>query len=237
RSVSYPPGEPGYCADDLADDVLGLLDALGVGCAHLVGMSMGGGIALHVALDHPERVASLTLISTSPGGPDLPPPTKEFATDVASVGSPDWTDREALIDHLVEVYDIYSGRRADFDAAAMRLALVRDLNRTVNIEASQTNHDALEGGAPIRERLREIRVPTLVVHGAVDPAFPVGHALALAQAIAGSRLLILPGMGHEAPPPPVWPVVVPAIVRHTTGGSCAPPADTSIARRRGVTEK
>jgi pimeloyl-ACP methyl ester carboxylesterase len=216
RSVSYPPGQPGYTGRDLADDAIGLLDALGIECAGLVGMSMGGGVAMVAALDRPERVASLTLIATSAGGPDLPPPSDRFFADLACIDPPDWTDRDAAIDYLVEMYRVYSGRRADFDAAAMRAVLARDLARTANVEASQTNHSAMGGDVPIREGLEEIRVPTLVVHGGEDPAFPVAHAFALARAIPGARLLILPDAGHELPPAD-WAVVIPAILRLTAG--------------------
>jgi pimeloyl-ACP methyl ester carboxylesterase len=212
RSVSYPPGQPGYSGRDLADDAIGLLDALGVESANLVGMSMGGGVAMVAALERPERVSSLTLMATSAGGPDLSPPTDQFLADLASIDAPDWADQDAVIDYLVEICHVYSGRRADFDVAAMRLALARDLARTANVEASQTNHDVLDGDVPIRKRLPELRVPTLVIHGDQDPLFPADHAFALAKAIEDARLLILPGAGHELRPAD-WDVVIPAIVR------------------------
>src|ERR687892_2568251 len=104
RSVAYPPGAPGYTGDDLVADAAGVLDALGVTSAHIVGMSMGGGIAQHLALDYPDRVLSLTMLSTSPGsGSDLPPMSDELRTYFsAPPPEPDWSDREAVIDYLVD---------------------------------------------------------------------------------------------------------------------------------------
>jgi pimeloyl-ACP methyl ester carboxylesterase len=97
QSVSYEPGAPPYGGPDLVADAVGLLDALRVVRAHVVGISMGGGIAQHLALDHADRVASLTLISTSPGGPGLPPMSETLAAHFAEPPSePDWSDREAV---------------------------------------------------------------------------------------------------------------------------------------------
>ena len=221
RSVSYEPGAPPYTLRDLAADAVGLLDAFGLGSAHLVGRSMGGGIALLAALDHPDRVASLTLVGTSPGGPDLPPMSEEFLAYIREAVVPDWSDREAVIDHVIGVLRVYSGGSAHFDEAAMRDLAGRDVDRTVNIESSQTNHFIIDVGEPIRDRLGEIGTPTLVVHGAEDPVFPLGHAVALAKEIPGARLLTLEHTGHELPRT-VWGVVVPAILQHT---SAAPGTD------------
>jgi pimeloyl-ACP methyl ester carboxylesterase len=217
RSVSYEPGAPQYTLRDLAADVAGLLDAFGLGSAHLVGRSMGGGIAMLAALDYPDRVASLTLVGTSPGGSDLPPMSEEFLAYTRGAGNLDWSDREAVIDHVIGLLRVYSGGSGYFDEAAMRDLVGRDIDRTVNITSSQTNHFVIDIGEPFRDRLGEIRAPTLVVHGTEDPVFPLGHALALAKEISGAELLALEQTGHELPRT-VWDVVVPAILRHTSGG-------------------
>ena len=215
RSVSYEPGAPRYTLRDLVADAVGLLDTLGLGRAHVVGMSMGGAIAQLVALDHPDRVASLTLISTSPGGPDLPPTSEEFIAHVTGMAEPDWSDRAAVIDYLVDLARVSASRSRPFDEAAMRDLWGQVLDRTVNIASSMANHDVIDVGDPLRGRLAEISAPTLVVHGTEDPVLPYGHALALAKEIPGAHLLTLEQTGHELPRP-VWDVVVPAILRHTS---------------------
>jgi pimeloyl-ACP methyl ester carboxylesterase len=217
RSVSYEPGAPPYTLRDLVADAVGLLDAFDLGSAHLVGRSMGGGIAMLAALDYTDRVASLTLVGTSPGGSDLPPMSEEFLAHISGAGSPDWSDREAVIDHVIGMLRVFSGGSGHLDEAAMRDLVGRDVDRTVNIASSQTNHFVIDVGEPSRDRLGEIRAPTLVVHGAEDPVFPLGHALALAKEIPGAQLLTLEQTGHELPRA-VWDVVVPAILRHTSAG-------------------
>ncbi len=114
QSVSYPPGDPGYTGADLVGDAIALLDELGIQRAHLVGVSMGGGIAQQAARAYPERIASLTLIATSSavsGGPDatgLPPP--ELAARFADPPPPpDWSDRAAVIDYFLDDLRAYEG--------------------------------------------------------------------------------------------------------------------------------
>jgi pimeloyl-ACP methyl ester carboxylesterase len=220
RSVSYEPGAPRYTLRDLVADAAGLLDTFGLGRAHLVGMSMGGAIAQLVALDHPNPVVSLTLISTSPAGPgdpDLPDMSEETRAHF-SVGQPDWSDRAAVIDYMVHLARVSASRSRPFDEAAFRDLSVRVLDRTVNIASSMTNHNAMDGGERWRERLGGLSVPTLVVHGTEDPVFPYGHALALAREIPGAELLALEQTGHELPRA-VWDLVVPAILEHTSSRS------------------
>jgi pimeloyl-ACP methyl ester carboxylesterase len=216
RSVTYKPGAPKYTGHDLVEDAVGILDALGIDRAHVVGISMGGGIAQFVALDHPDRVASLTLISTSPGsGADLPKMSDELRAHFAgATAEPDWSDQAAVIDYVVEDARHYAGTSRPFDEAAWRDLAGRDFDRTINIASSMKNHSLIEGGDGWRERLAEIRVPTLVMHGTEDPLFPYGHGVALANEIPGARLLPLEQTGHELPRA-VWDVVVPAILRQT----------------------
>lgn len=217
RSVSYEPGAPPYTLRDLVADAIGLLDAFDLGSAHLVGRSMGGAIAMLAALDYPERVTSLTLVGTSPGGTDLPAMSEEFLAHIGGAGNPDWSDRGAVIDHVIGMLRVFSGGSGYLDEAAMRDLVGRDVDRTVNVASSQINHFAMGLGEPFRERLGDIAVPTLVVHGDADPVFPLGHALALEEEISCARLFVMERTGHELPRA-AWDVVVPAILRHTSGG-------------------
>lgn len=219
RSTHDAPGAPTYTLADLAADAVALLDALGVRRAHLAGISMGGGIALRIALDHPQRVASLTLLSTSPGGPSdasLPPMSPALEAYFGQTApQPDWRDREDAVTCIVASLFPFAGRLG-VDEAHMREVVGRVVERTRDIEASMTNHWIIGGaGDPLRPRLGALRMPTLVLHGTDDPLFPLGHGEALAREIPGARLVPLPGVGHEVPPPNVWNVVVPAMLEHT----------------------
>jgi pimeloyl-ACP methyl ester carboxylesterase len=216
QSVSYEAGAPGYNGSDLVTDAVGVLDALRVDRAHVVGISMGGGIAQRLALDHADRVASVTLISTSPGGSDLPPMSDELRAHFEEPPPPpDWSDRQAVVDYLVDDLAAYAGT-VSFDDERMRALVGRIVDRTVNIESTMTNHWILESdGEPLRPRLGEIAAPTLVLHGTEDPLFPYGHAEALAAEIPAARLVALEGVGHEMPPRPVWDQAVAAILDHT----------------------
>jgi SAM-dependent methyltransferase len=192
--------------------------------AHLVGISMGGALGQRLAVEHPDRVASLTLIATSPAGPggpanpDLPPVSEELrAFFTQPRPAPDWTDRASVIDHIVQGQRPFTGPRG-FDEAHLRDLAGRIVDRTTDIEASLTNHWLIDGDEPVRPRLGEITAPTLVIHGTEDPLFPYGHAEALAREIPTARLLPLKGVGHQMPPPAAWDVVIPAILRHTSGG-------------------
>ena len=215
QSVSYEPGAPEYGWPDLIADAVGLLDALRVPRAHVVGISMGGGIAQHLAVDHADRVASLTLVSTSPGGDDLPPISGRLAARFAQPpAEPDWSNRHAVVDYSVGDLRLYAGT-VQFAEDELRALLSRIADRTVSIESSMKNHTLLEGGDPVRPRLGEITAPTLVLHGTEDPLFPYGHGEALAAEIPGARLVPLEGVGHEMPPRAVWDQVIGAILEHT----------------------
>ena len=216
RSVGYRPGAPEYTGRDLVDDAVGVLDVLDVASAHILGMSMGGALAQVVALDHPERVASLTLISTTAvtgEWPELPGMSPETAAAFA-VDPPDWSERQAVIDHMLHLARASASPARPFDEAGFRDLAGRVLDRTANIEASMKNHHVLEEGERPTRRLEELATPTLVIHGRDDPVLPFAHGRALARAIPGARLVALDATGHELPRE-TWDQVVPAILAHT----------------------
>lgn len=206
RSTTFPPGNPPYEGQALIDDALGLLDALGIASAHLVGISMGGGIVQDLAVHHPDRVASLTLIATSPGGSGLTPMSPDLAAQMGGGGAPDWSDREAVIAYYLDGEHMLAGT-IPVDEERMRRIIGRAWDRSPAIASGQ-NHWQLSGGESVRDRLREITAPTLVLHGTADPLFPFGHGEALAREIPGARLVALQGMGHQMPPPDLWDTVV-----------------------------
>ena len=217
RSVTYPPGAPGYDFDDLVEDAVGLLDLIAPGRAHVAGMSMGGAIAQAIALSRPERLASLTLIATSPVNgehPDLPSMSEETGASFASAPEPDWSDKEAVIDYLEHLARVSASPARPFEVTDFRRLAACILARTTDIEATVKNHDLIAGDPPPSVPLAELGVPTLVIHGQDDPVLPFEHGLAIAAEIPGARMLALDATGHELPRH-TWDRVVPAIVELT----------------------
>ncbi|MBO2458944.1 alpha/beta fold hydrolase [Actinomadura violacea] len=224
------PGAPaaeglGYDLRDLVADAAGVLDAHGIAAAHVVGFGSGGWIAQLLALDHPARVASLTLISTrptapGPNDPDLPEHAPELMARFMNPPAVDWSDRASVVAFMTG--NARHGAGAAFDEAEARAGIERIYDR-----ADASSADALRGDlmgtafaamdcAPRwRERLGTITAPTLVVHGEDDLFFPLGNGRALAAEIPGAELLVLEGTGNEIPRR-TWDVLVPALVRHTS---------------------
>lgn len=221
RSVGYEPLAPPYTLRDLVADAVGLLAALGLGRAHFVGFSVGGFIGQLAALDYPERVASLTLISTrptapGPNDPDLPEHSEEIMAYIMGTPEPEWSNRAAVIAHTVEREGRFAGS-LPFDEAARREVAGRVFDRTADVAWSATTFGAIDCGERWRERLGEVSAPTLVIHGTEDPFFPYGNGVALSEEIPGSLLLTMEKMGHELPRS-AWDAVIPAILRYTSGG-------------------
>ncbi|MEY9933492.1 pimeloyl-ACP methyl ester carboxylesterase [Catenulispora sp. GP43] len=213
RSVSYPVGAPDYTFLDLVGDAVALVERFG-GRAGVAGLSMGGAIAQFMAVDHVEKVASLALISTSPVFPaELPPLTPQLLDAYATMADPDWGDRGAVVEHLVRGARIHWGPLG-FDEDAVREAAGRIHDRSRDLRTAG-NHNAMkEAERPVRDMralLGAVTVPTVVIHGADDPMLPPEHGAAVAEVIPGAELLVLDGVGHQPPPRPTWPVVVPAI--------------------------
>ncbi|MDG4766910.1 alpha/beta hydrolase [Solwaraspora sp. WMMD406] len=211
KSVSYPPGQPGYALTDMTDDAVGILDALGVERAHLVGRSLAGAIVLLAAQRYPDRVASLTLVTTTTGGSNLPPPSGEFINYTSS-GGPNPGDPKAVTDFIVGLMRIYSGPSPYFDEDHQRELAHVDIERTDNIASCLTNHFVIDTSGSVD--FGAIDVPTLVVHGEQDPVFPIEHGQALQKAIPTASLLVLEKAGHEVPAG-LWDVFVADLVAHT----------------------
>ena len=198
RSVTDKPGSPGYTGADLVADAAGVLDAYEIPAAHIVGVSAGGAMAQMLALDHPDRVRSLVLISTSAAVPidrRLPPPTEDFTRFVATA-EVDWSNSDSLIDYLVGYARVLAGGQRPFEEAAARDLVRREVRRARDMAAAG-NHDILAQDERHHEPLLSaITVPTTVVHGTADPLFPIEHGQALAEVIADARLVRLDGAGH-----------------------------------------
>lgn len=204
RSTSFPVGAPPYSDVDLTQDALGVLDALGVHRAHLVGMSMGGTLAQRIAVERPHRVLSLTLIATG----TVPP----AATDAV----PNWSHRRTAVDRIIAMVRERGGPFTAGEPHLRRLA-ERVFDRTHDMAASQTNHSRCAGGPPLGDRLGTIAAPTLILHGTLDRHLPAAHARALADEIPGARLVWLEGVGHEFPPTAVWSQVIDEITGAGSG--------------------
>jgi pimeloyl-ACP methyl ester carboxylesterase len=220
RSVTYEPGRPGYTGADLVADAVGVLDAYGITAAHVAGVSAGGALVQLIALDFPDRVRSLVLISTSPalpGGRELAPPTEEF-TRFVSTTQVDWSDAASVVEYLVDYSRLLAGGQRPFDETAARDLAQRDVERARDFAAAR-NHDIIpEGARRSRASLSSIDVPTLVIHGNADRMFPLDHGQALADEIPTAALLSLPGAGHGLIRADWW-TIVGAIVEQTNRSS------------------
>jgi pimeloyl-ACP methyl ester carboxylesterase len=216
RSTSYPPGQAAYTTEDLADDAVRVLDGHGIERAHLIGMSLGGYLSQLLALKHPARVLTLTLIAserlalTDPAMPPMSPAIPEYHAKASTL---DWSDRAAVLEYQVGAWRLLSGSAHPFNEAAIRQMAAADFDRTPDLRTA-FNHAALGDADGWVGRLGEIRAPTLVIHGTEDPVLPYAHGVALEAAIPDAKLLTLEGTGHELHDAD-WGVMLDAIERHT----------------------
>lgn len=222
RSASSPAGAPGYSLAELVADAVGVLGATGAGRAHVVGMSTGGWIAQLLALGHPERVATLTLIASRPNtpgpvDPDLPEHDPALMETIMTTPPPDWSDRRAVVEHLVRHARTLAGA-GTFDEADARAHAEAVVARTTDVRCATTNIAFADHGPRWRERLGEITAPTLVLHGVQDPLFPIGNGEALAAEIPGAHLVRLAHVGHVLPAHAV-PAVADELLAHTKEGA------------------
>jgi pimeloyl-ACP methyl ester carboxylesterase len=205
-SITVDPEAPAYTLRDLAADAAALARELDDRPAHLAGIGVGGMVAQVAALDHPEAFSALTLVGTRPVAPgpvddDLPDHDAATMDRLFSRSMPDWSDREAVAEHAAAGAEILGD-----DPAAARAVAERIWDRTPGtLPAVQmanqlgTVFARLDCEPRWRERLAELAMPALVVHGRRDPFFPVGNGEALAHEIPGARLLVLEQAARAIP--------------------------------------
>jgi pimeloyl-ACP methyl ester carboxylesterase len=202
--------ETPYLLRDMADDGVGLLDALGVESAHVVGLSMGGMIVQEIAIHHPQRVRTMTSIMSSTGNPELPPAKPEA---MALLTEPAPTARLDYIEGSVRIARILSGPGFPADEDRIRKKAGDVFDRGLSPAGMTRQLAAIIGSGSRKDALKSVTVPALVIHGDADPLVPVEAGIDTADAISGATLFIIKGMGHSLPPA-VWPQIVAAIVHH-----------------------
>ncbi|UZJ77855.1 alpha/beta fold hydrolase [Fictibacillus sp. KU28468] len=198
RSTVYEPGTSNYSISDLADDAAGVLDAYSIEKAHIVGMSLGGMIGQILALRYPERVLSLSVIASSVFGKEqeqLPPMDQKILDYHAKSATLDWSDRASVISFLADGWKTLAGSKP-YEQERMYKLAEREVNRAKQL-TSRFNHAMLQGGGEYFDRMGEISVPAVIIHGTDDPALPYEHGLALVKAIPHAELVTLEGSGHE----------------------------------------
>jgi pimeloyl-ACP methyl ester carboxylesterase len=193
--VGRPP-KAGYLLSDMAADTAGLLDALGLDSAHVVGASMGGMIAQTLAIEHPSRVRSLTSIMSNTGDRKAGRPAARLLAAMARL--PEATPATA-VDRSVQTFKLISGPH--FDEEVHRRRAAHSVARSFRPAGTARQTAAIMASPDRTGGLRSLRVPTLVVHGLLDPLVRPSGGIATAKAVPDSRLLMYPDMGHDLPAP------------------------------------
>jgi len=193
-----------YLLRDLAADAAGLLDALGIPAAHVVGASMGGMIAQTMAINHPASVLSLTSIMSTTGERSLPPARPEAA---AVLVLPAPSDRAGNVERAVHIFRTIGSPGFPFDEARVRDLAGRSYDRCFSPAGAARQLVAILASGSRREALAAVTIPTLVIHGRDDPLIPLEAGLDTARAVPGAELLVIDGMGHDLPRG-AWPEIV-----------------------------
>ncbi len=202
--------EAPYTLWDMAADAVGLLDALNIERAHVVGMSMGGMIVQCMAIRFPERLRSMTSIMSTTGAPDVGQPTPEA---LEALLAPPPASREEAIEQGVRTWRVIGSPAYPREEGELRALVARAYDRSFYPQGTARQLAAILATGDRTAALREVRVPTLVIHGEDDPLVPVSGGRATAEAIPGAKLLTFPGMGHDLPRP-LWPQILDAIAQH-----------------------
>jgi pimeloyl-ACP methyl ester carboxylesterase len=200
-----------YTLEDMAEDAVGLLDALDIGQAHVVGRSMGGMIAQLIASAHQHRTLSLTAIMSGTGNPNLPVAAPEVMAMLMRPAPAPSMDLEGYLTHSLAFARRIASPTYPFDAEAHRAVVLRELERSHDPAGVGRQIAAIAASGDLRPHIAVITAPTLVVHGADDPLIPPTSGEDIAASIPGARLMMIDGMGHDLPRP-LHEAVIEAIV-------------------------
>jgi pimeloyl-ACP methyl ester carboxylesterase len=192
------PLKSAYTLDDMANDAIGVLNALGVGKTHVVGASMGGMIAQIVAARHPDRVLSLTSIMSSSGRRSLPGPTRE-ARAMLMRRPKNPKDFESVVAHTAAVFRTIGSPAYPTPEKQLRERIAKSIRRNSCPSGVARQMVAIGASGDRVELLKSIKVPTLVIHGAADPLVPLACGEDTAKLVPGARLEVIEGMGHDLP--------------------------------------
>lgn len=201
---------PAYTLSDMAGDVIGLLDALELPSAHLVGASMGGMIAQVAALEHRRRVRSLVSLMSTTGDPAVGGAHPEA---LRAILAPAATTRAQAIARALAIYEVIGSPAYPLDRDHLTDLAGRGFDRGVNPDGVTRQFAAILAASDRTDALHRLRLPTLVIHGEDDCLVHLDGGLATADAVPGAELLTLAGMGHDLPRQ-LWPDIVRAISRH-----------------------
>ena len=199
-----------YTLEDMADDTAGLLDHLGVDAAHLVGVSMGGMIAQELACRHPQRVLSLTSIMSTTGARTVGQPRPDI---FAAMAAPAPSDREGFIEFQSNIFKQIGSPKYPFDEQEFKSLIGASYDRSHYPAGFLRQLAAILASADRTPALGDVKLPTLVIHGEDDPLIVLSGGEATAAAVPGSKLIKIPGMGHDLPPE-LWPQFIDAIVEN-----------------------
>lgn len=192
------PVQSAYTLQDMAQDAIGVLDALDIRRAHVIGASMGGMIAQRVAATAPERVASLVSLMSSSGARGLPGPRADVVAQ--TMRRPSGHDEAALIAHSMRLVRLIAGPYYPPDEAALRERLTKAMRRAHRPNGLMRQIAAVAADADRAALLARIACPTLVLHGDVDPLVPIACGQDTVRRIPGARFVVIPGMGHDLTP-------------------------------------
>jgi pimeloyl-ACP methyl ester carboxylesterase len=202
-ALSGDTSSASYTLSDMAADAVGLLDALGLDSAHIVGASMGGMIAQTIAIEHPGRVRSLTSMMSTTGDRSVGQPKPEA---LAVLGGPAPASRQEVMDLMVRAFRAVGSPGFEVDEAELRERSGRAYDRAYDPLGMARQAVAVIASGDRTARLRSLDVPALVLHGADDSMCDVSGGLATAEAIPGAELLVIQGMGHDLPRA-LWPEI------------------------------
>ena len=204
-----------YTLDDMAADGIGLLDVLNIERAHIVGASLGGMVVQTMAINHPDRVSTLTSIMSTTGNPDLPSATEEAQVALMSQAEP---NEAAVVKRTIDNAAVIGSPGFDFDVERATMRAIEAFSRCFCPEGTARQMAAIAVAGDRRARLQQLEVPALVIHGRDDCLIPVEGGIDTHAALNNADLMLIDGMGHDLPVG-AWPGIIKGITTLTSTSS------------------